>query len=69
MVLKGEFNFNLDNLKYFAGHSLEYSALVSSGSLKFEDAIFLLHEHDNARFSACWEGQDCDSWLRLFKIN
>ena len=49
MVLKGEFNFNLDNLKYFAGHSLgEYSALVSSGSLKFEDAIFLLHERGKA---------------------
>ena len=48
MVLKGEFNFNLDNLKYFAGHSLgEYSALVSSGSLKFEDAI-LLHERGKA---------------------
>ena len=31
--------------KYFAGHSLgEYSALVCADALKFEDAIYLLHE-------------------------
>ena len=43
-VLKKEFNFNFDQVKYFAGHSLgEYSALVSSGSLKFEDALELVH--------------------------
>ena len=39
-VLKDEFNFDFQNFKCFAGHSLgEYSALVSSGSLEFEDAF------------------------------
>ena len=44
-ILKEEFNFNFDSTKYFAGHSLgEYSALVCSGSLNFQDALYLLHE-------------------------
>ena len=44
-VLKKEYNFNFKSTKFFAGHSLgEYSALVSSDSLKFNDAIFLLFE-------------------------
>ena len=44
-ILKEEFNFNLKNFKYFAGHSLgEYSALVCANALNFEDAIYLLHE-------------------------
>tara|TARA_B100001057_G_C22788934_1_gene926785 strand:+ start:515 stop:1432 length:918 start_codon:yes stop_codon:yes gene_type:complete len=43
-VLKKEFNFNSKNVKYFAGHSLgEYSALLSSNSIKFEDALKLVH--------------------------
>lgn len=43
-VLKSEFNFNLSNVKFLAGHSLgEYSALVASGSLSFKDAISLVH--------------------------
>ena len=43
-VLKDEFNFN-SNFKFFAGHSLgEYSALVCSGALNFEDALYLLNE-------------------------
>ena len=42
-VLKDEFGFDFDHFKYFAGHSLgEYSALVCSGSLNFEDALYLL---------------------------
>ncbi len=48
-VLKDEFGFNFDNLKYFAGHSLgEYSALVSASSLSFDDALYLLHERGKA---------------------
>lgn len=52
-VLKDEFNFNLNKLKYFSGHSLgEYSALVCAGSLNFEDAIYLLHERGKAMQNA-----------------
>ena len=48
-VLKDEFGFNLNSFKYFAGHSLgEYSALVCSEALNFEDAIYLLHERGKA---------------------
>ena len=48
-VLKKDLGLNLDNFKYFAGHSLgEYSALVCSGSLKFKDALYLLHERGKA---------------------
>ena len=48
-VLKKEFNFNFNNTKFFAGHSLgEYSALVCSDSLKFNDAIYLLYERGKA---------------------
>ena len=48
-VLKEEFNFNFKEFKYFAGHSLgEYSALVCSNSLKFNDALFLLFERGKA---------------------
>ncbi len=44
-VLKDEFNFDFGSFKFFAGHSLgEYSALVCSGSLNFNDALYLLHE-------------------------
>ena len=44
-VLKTEFNFNFDDAKYFAGHSLgEYSALLCSNSLNFKDSLRLLFE-------------------------
>ena len=44
-ILREEFNFDFSSFKYFAGHSLgEYSALVCSGSLTFEDALYLLHQ-------------------------
>ena len=52
-VLIDEFNFDLNQIKYFAGHSLgEYSALVSSKSLTFEDALFLLHERGKSMQNA-----------------
>lgn len=48
-VLKEEFGFNFNSFKYFAGHSLgEYSALVCSESLRFDDAIYLLNERGKA---------------------
>tara|TARA_B100000674_G_C37845786_1_gene917572 strand:+ start:110 stop:1036 length:927 start_codon:yes stop_codon:yes gene_type:complete len=44
-LITEEFNINLKNFNYFAGHSLgEYSALVASGSLSFTDAVLLLHQ-------------------------
>jgi len=44
-VLKNEFNFNLKEIKYFAGHSLgEYSALLCANSLSFKDSLHLLFE-------------------------
>ena len=48
-ILIKEFNFNVQPIKYFAGHSLgEYSALVCSGALNFEDALYLLNERGKA---------------------
>ena len=44
-VLKKEFNFNFEKIKYFAGHSLgEYSALLCSNALSFQDSLHLLFE-------------------------
>jgi len=44
-VLNQEFGLNLNNARFFAGHSLgEYTALVCSGSLTIERAAYLLHE-------------------------
>ena len=48
-ILKDEFNFDLKQIKFFAGHSLgEYSALVCAGSLTFHDALYLLYERGKA---------------------
>ena len=48
-VLKEEFDCDLNIFKFFAGHSLgEYSALVCSESLIFNDALYLLHERGKA---------------------
>jgi len=44
-VLKNEFNFNMEKIKYFAGHSLgEYSALLCANALSFQDSLHLLFE-------------------------
>ena len=44
-VLKNEFNFSLDKIKYFAGHSLgEYSSLLCANALSFQDSLQLLFE-------------------------
>ena len=48
-VLNQNFNLNLNNAQFFAGHSLgEYTALVCSGSLTIEKAAYLLHERGKA---------------------
>ena len=48
-VLKKEFNFDFEQTKFFAGHSLgEYSALVSSNSLEFSDALSLVYNRGQA---------------------
>ncbi len=42
-LVKEEFNIDLNNANYFAGHSLgEYSALACSDALKFDDTLKLL---------------------------
>ena len=52
-TIKNEFNFGVNNFKYFAGHSLgEYSALVCSNALEFHDALFLLYQRGKAMQSA-----------------
>tara|TARA_B110000305_G_C19279977_1_gene558733 strand:+ start:57 stop:980 length:924 start_codon:yes stop_codon:yes gene_type:complete len=57
-VLKTEFNYDFRTTKFFAGHSLgEYSALVCSDSLLFEDAIFLLHERGKSMQEAVSVGK------------
>ena len=49
LVLKEEFGYDFRSTRFFAGHSLgEYSALVSSKSLQFKDALFLLFERGKA---------------------
>ena len=57
-TLQDEFNFDLSSFKFFAGHSLgEYSALVCSGALEFDDAIYLLHERGKAMQNAVPVGE------------
>ena len=57
-VLIEEFNFDFKQIKYFAGHSLgEYSALVCAGSLKLDDALFLLFERGKAMQEAVPVGE------------
>ena len=57
-VLKKEFNFDFSATKFFAGHSLgEYSALVCSESLEFNDALFLLYERGKAMQEAVPVGE------------
>ena len=57
-VLNQKFDFNLNNAKFFAGHSLgEYTALVCSGSLTVEKAAYLLHERGKSMQEAVPAGQ------------
>ena len=57
-VMKKEFNFDLDNAKYFAGHSLgEYSALCAANYLSFSDTIKLLKTRGDAMQNAVPRGE------------
>ena len=57
-VLKKEFGLNLNNVKFFAGHSLgEYTALVCGGSLTLERAAYLLNERGKSMQDAVPAGQ------------
>ena len=57
-VIKKEFNIDLNQAKYFAGHSLgEYSALSSAGYLDFSDTIKLLRARGDAMQNAVPKGE------------
>tara|TARA_B100002052_G_C15845153_1_gene582111 strand:- start:700 stop:1623 length:924 start_codon:yes stop_codon:yes gene_type:complete len=57
-VIKKETSFNLNNAKFFAGHSLgEYSALACAGSLSFDQTIRLLQSRGRFMQSAVPKGQ------------
>ena len=52
-MIKRESNINLDDIKYFAGHSLgEYSALACGGAIAFDQTIKLLKVRGMAMQSA-----------------
>ena len=57
-VMIKEFNINLKDAKYFAGHSLgEYSALSSAGYLTFSETIKLLRVRGDAMQNAVPKGE------------
>ena len=57
-VMKKEFNLDLYNAKYFAGHSLgEYSALCAANYLSFSDTIKLLKIRGDAMQNAVPKGE------------
>ena len=57
-VVKEEFNINLHDAKYFAGHSLgEYSALSCAGYLDFEKTIKILRVRGEAMQNSVPEGE------------
>ncbi len=58
MVVKEEFEINLNNAKYFAGHSLgEYSALSCAGYLDFKQTIRILRTRGNAMQNSVPKGE------------
>jgi len=57
-LITQEFNIKIPDIKYFSGHSLgEYSALVSLGSISFQDALYLLHERGKSMQEAVPPGK------------
>ena len=59
-VIKNETKLDIENAKFFAGHSLgEYSALSCSGVINFEDTIKLLKIRGNAMQNAVPKNEGC----------
>jgi len=57
-VVKEDFNINLNEAKYFAGHSLgEYSALSCAGYLNFSETIKILRVRGNAMQNSMPKGE------------
>ena len=57
-VIKNEFNIDLSEAKYFAGHSLgEYSALSCAGYLSFSDTLKILRIRGDAMQNSVPKGQ------------
>tara|TARA_Y100000590_G_C15658928_1_gene991779 strand:- start:770 stop:1690 length:921 start_codon:yes stop_codon:yes gene_type:complete len=69
-ILNNEFGFNLNNSKFFAGHSLgEYTALVCSGSLSLDNAAYLLSERGKSMQDAVPAGEGSMAAILGMKIN
>ena len=57
-VIKEDFNINLNDAKYFAGHSLgEYSALSCAGYLNFSETIKILRARGHAMQNSMPKGE------------
>ena len=57
-VVKKDFNINLNEAKYFAGHSLgEYSALSCAGYLNFSETIKILRARGDAMQNSVPKGE------------
>jgi len=57
-VMKNEFNINLNQANYFAGHSLgEYSALTCANALQFKEAVCLLNQRGKSMQEAVPSGE------------
>ena len=69
-IIIEEFGIEIKDVKYFCGHSLgEYSALVSIGSLNFEDALYLLYERGKSMQEAVPEGKGAMLAVLGLKMN
>lgn len=57
-VLQQHYGLDLNNSKFFAGHSLgEYTALVCAGSITIDKAAYLLHERGKSMQDAVPAGE------------
>ena len=69
-VLREHFSLNLNDSRFFAGHSLgEYTALVCAGSLSIEKAAYLLRERGKAMQEAVPAGHGAMTAVLGMTIN